>query len=72
MYSLNDTINKYKSLHFDNIKQLFANIFLSSAHPILTVALKGTPQNFTLRKRVHKTIYGKNADNIFKPLSYID
>jgi hypothetical protein len=28
MNSLNDTTNKYKSLHFDNTEQLFAKFFI--------------------------------------------
>jgi hypothetical protein len=43
------------------------------AHPMLTMAHEGTPQNFALWKRGTKQyVATKNADPICKALSYID
>jgi hypothetical protein len=36
---------------------VFLNIFLPTAHPTLTVAREGTPQNFALRKRVQNNTW---------------
>jgi hypothetical protein len=49
----------------------FHNLFLPTAHPTLTMAHEGTPQNLALRKGVTKQyVTTKNADPICKAVKF--